>query len=105
MTKPLPYSVVLTQEERDKLTAISGTPSQQMRTVRRAYILLMLDRGLNAPEISRQLGIVRYYCYNRLKRRSHRQEDRNSYHHSEGRRKDSQLYNHRHPDSCYQCDS
>ena len=68
MTKPLPYSVVLTQEERDKLTAISGTPSQQMRTVRRAYILLMLDRGLSAPEISRQLGIVRASVYNCVKR-------------------------------------
>ena len=41
-----------------------GTPSEQLRTVRRASILLRLDGGQTAPDIAKTLGIVRATVYN-----------------------------------------
>lgn len=63
-SKSLPYAVVLSDEERRRLRQLVGTPSEQLRTVRRASILLRLDGGQTAPDIAKTLNIVRATVYN-----------------------------------------
>ena len=64
MIKTHPYSITLSEKEKERLKAVSGSPGSEIRSVRRALTLLMLDRGLGATEISRQLDVARATVHN-----------------------------------------
>lgn len=64
MIKTHPYTITLSDKEKERLKAVSGSPGSELRSVRRALTLLMLDRGLGATEISRQLDVARATVHN-----------------------------------------
>ncbi len=56
-TMPAMYRVQLTPEERRDLTTMTRRGEAKVRTIQRARVLLLADRGLRDPEIATAVGV------------------------------------------------